>query len=332
MDLSSYIPKNQYRYYYSLLGSEKQKIYIDLMNGYLAQKNSISVRIKNVDDMWDVHRAVCYDIPELFYIKNVKASVNPILHTVQIYPEYRFDEETRKNILNQMEKDSKMFIGRISMLSDSEKVKQIHDYLIRSVEYRDVDAPYSHEAPGILLYGIGVCEGISKAFKYLADRVGIDSIVAIGDSSSEANIGDDVGHAWNIVYVDDCPYHLDITFDYSISTEKVVRYDYYLLSDSQIAVDHTFEKLPVCNSPTEYYKYAGSYVENQKALKHLISKKIQPSYPIVFKMPELSGDKRKIMETVKNTVIESIPVAYTVGRSIYFSYNMPRMIFQVELK
>ena len=48
----------------------------------------------------------------------------------------------------------------------SEKERAIHDYIVKSVVYKDVEAPYSHEAPGALLYGIGVCEGISKAFKY----------------------------------------------------------------------------------------------------------------------------------------------------------------------
>lgn len=42
------------------------------------------------------------------------------------------------------------------------KEQIIHDYLVNKVTYKDLDAPYSR----VFLFGIGVCEGISKAFKY----------------------------------------------------------------------------------------------------------------------------------------------------------------------
>lgn len=331
MDLSSYVSDGQYRYYYAQLDKKRQTAYTDLLNGYLEQRSCLFIRVDNMDDIWDIHRAVCYDVPELFYIKNVRASFNNILHTATVYPEYRFNEETRRNILEQMEKTSQMLIGRISMLSESEKVKQLHDYLIRLVTYKDVEAPYSHEAPGTLLYGIGVCEGIAKAFKYLADRVHIESLVAVGKCDNDENAQEGMGHAWNVVYVDGCPYHLDVTFDYSISSNEIVRYDYYLLSDSQIQADHTYTNLPTCNNSIEYYDQVGCLVVNKKTLQRLVAKELRPGSTLVFRIPSLFGDKNEIVDVVSKSIVDAVPLPYAVGHSISLSYNMPRMIFQVQL-
>lgn len=331
MDFSIYIPNSQYRYYYEQFDRRKQIAYVDLLDGYLNQLSSIFIKVDSMDEVWDIHRAVCYDVPEVFYIKNVRATFNPIFRTAIVYPEYRFDEKTRNNILLQMEQASQMFVERIGMLSESEKVKQIHDYLVRSVTYKDLDAPYSHEAPGALLYGIGVCEGISKAFKYLSDRVHVASLVVIGNSGNEANISSASGHAWNIVYVEGCPYHLDVTFDYSVSKDRVVRYDYYLLSDSQIQVDHTYTNLPACNDSTEYYINVGCFADSKRELQKLVTRELGVGSPLVFKMPFLSGDKNEIVDVILNLVVEALPLTYAVGHNISISYNLPRMIFQVQL-
>ena len=68
----------------------------------------------------------------------------------------------------------------------------IHDYIAMTVKYKDTEAPYSHEAPGAVLYQIGVCEGIAKAFKYLSDQLGLQSVVVFGASNEQGNEG---GHS-----------------------------------------------------------------------------------------------------------------------------------------
>lgn len=285
--------------------------------------------MNNVNTLWEVHRAICYDIPEIFFINKVKASIDAVLGVITVYPEYRFDEEQRANILTQMEAATEMFTRRIMMLSEQEKLKQIHDYLAQTVTYKDVEAPYSHEAPGTILYGIGVCSGISKAFKYISDRVGIKSIVATGNTSGT---DENTGHAWNVVFIDEQPYHIDVTFDYSASTDGLIRYDYYLLSDMQIMVDHTFCGLPKCGIDTEYYEQIGCFAKNKNALRSLVINKLRPEKPLVFKMPLLSGDQDQIVETIMRIVSAAVPFPFSFGRSILLSYNLERMIFQVQLQ
>lgn len=329
MDLSSYVPQMQYRYYFECFGVADQKAYSTLLTGYLKQKKEIRVHVTDIDSLWKIHQAICYDVPEIFFIKKVQASMNHVLGVATVFPEYRFDENSRVDILAKMESAIETLVRRIKMLTEYEKVKQIHDFLIRSVTYKDVDAPYSHEAPGALLYGIAVCEGISKAFKYISDRAGIKAIVAVGKSSSTDN---DSGHAWNIVYVDNLAYHLDVTFDYSMSKDSVARYDYYLLSDTQIKVDHMFSGLPECSTDFEYYEQIGCFAPNKKTLRRLIVDKLKPGKPFVFKTPVLSGKKEVIVDTITSTVSAFVSFPYALGRSISISYNWERMIFEVQLQ
>lgn len=238
MNFASYIPENQCRYYRAALENKKKKVYDALLAGYLSQNNRISMGISRISEMTQIDDAVCRDVPELFYIKSIECAYYPVLRRGIVCPKYRFDENTRKNILDQMERKSRTLISKIGGLSDREKAKQIHDYLIRTVTYKDPAAPYSHEAPGTLLYGIGVCEGISKAFKYLADRAGLKAVIIYGETENH------VGHAWNLVFIDGCPHHLDVTYDNALSGGNEIKYNYFLCSDSQIRRDHIYDGLP----------------------------------------------------------------------------------------
>ncbi len=41
-------------------------------------------------------------------------------------------------------------------------------------------------------------------------------------------------HAWNVIRIDGKYYHLDVTFDNTLSRDDAVRYDYVNLADKQI--------------------------------------------------------------------------------------------------
>ena len=330
--LANYVMDNQYRYYYSTLTVSARDAYDKLLQGYLKHLDSIVIRVTSIDEAWLLHQSLCYDVPELFFIKSVKGKYNHLLSTATIYPEYRFDYETCFNILRQMEKQTEPFVRRISMLSEREKVKQIHDYIVRNVTYKDLEAPYSHEAPGVLLYGIAVCEGIAKAFKYLSDRVRINSLVITDDAADGSNQSSiAVGHAWNIVYVDLIPYHIDVTYDYSVSNGRTARYDYFLLSDSQISSDHTFVGTPECTSDHEFYILNGYYVDSKRTLQALAKKELRIGSPLVVKLPDFSENAEQVADKMLGTVAAAIPITYALKSTVSISYNSSRMIFQFEL-
>ncbi len=331
-NLADHIADDQYRYYYSALTISAKDAYNKLLQGYFRHQDHIVIKVSSIEEAWSLHRLLCYDVPELFFIKSIKGTYNPLLSTATIYPEYRFDYDTCFNILQQMEKQTKPLVQRISILSEWEKVRQIHDYIVKNVTYKDLDAPYSHESPGVLLYGIAVCEGIAKTFKYLSDRVQLRSLVIVGKAADDSDHSlNTAGHAWNIVYVDSIPYHIDVTFDHSVSSADLARYDYFLLSDSQIGKDHTFGGTPECANNYEFYRITGHYADSKKSLQALVKNELRVGIPLVVKTPDFLESTEGVAEKLLEIVTAAIPIICGLRLLVSLSYNRSRMIFQFEL-
>ena len=62
-------------------------------------------------------------------------------------------------------------------------------------------------------------------------------------------------HAWNVVRIDGTYYHLDATFDNTLSKDDTIRYDYVNLADKQIFRDHepVIWKVPACTDNDHFY-------------------------------------------------------------------------------
>lgn len=134
-------------------------------------------------------------------------------------------------------------------MSDTEKVKALHDWICDNTKYADsIIPPEYHTDASILLNDETVCEGYAKAFNLLCNSVGIETYYV---HSSD--------HAWNIVKLGGHYFHVDTTWDDGDN----ISYNYFLKSDSDIHDNgshsdwtaykptslHDFQKnhLPECN-------------------------------------------------------------------------------------
>ena len=115
----------------------------------------------------------------------------------------------------------------------------------------------------------------------------------VSDDSHQSSVA--AGHAWNIVYVDSTPYHIDVTFDYSVSNGRTTRYDYFLLSESQISKDYTFAGTPEFSSNYEFYILNRHYVDSKKFLQAL-AKKLRFGNPLVVKTPDFLENTEQVAE------------------------------------
>lgn len=139
-----------------------------------------------------------------------------------------------------------------------EKELFIHDFICSNVRYDKLKKEYSHEIIGALGNGVAVCEGMAKAVKILCDRLGIWCIIALSDANPEKGIK--YRHAWNVVKIGGKYYHLDATFDNTLSKTGILRHDYVNLADKQIFRDHEtiIWKIPECTDNDHFY-----YKENK---------------------------------------------------------------------
>ncbi len=158
-------------------------------------------------------------------------------------------------------------------MTEVERVRAIHDYLVKNVVYDDATAAsiasgnmYAEvpalTAYGALVNGLAVCEGYSEAFLLLCWTAGIEARLVEGT-------GNGGGHEWNVVKIQGQWYQIDVTWgDPKFngvhppkgSTENL-QYDYFLLTTSDmISKGHTISNY--CNSEvvlctsTNYYEYA----------------------------------------------------------------------------
>ena len=236
MDLAALLPARQYpATIWRGCRRAEAAVYRALLAGLLRCEKQIACRGCTARQIQSIYRFLKMDVPELFFVKAIRVrypAAKPLRCTV--IPEYRFTAAQARDTLLCMARSCEGLVAKHRHSSDFQKEKAIHDHIAATVRYRDADAPYSHEAPGALLFRIGVCEGIAKAFKYLADRLGLRCIVAFGAADGQAG---EIGHAWNVVCVGGVFYHLDATFDATLSG-SCIRYDYFNLSDADIRATH----------------------------------------------------------------------------------------------
>ena len=124
-------------------------------------------------------------------------------------------------------------------MSQKEKVKALHDYLVLHTvydkQYEENENIMSHFAQQVIFNGYGVCDGYSEAFKILMNAAGIECKVIYGNSP-------DGLHAWNQVKIDDVWYNIDVTWDDPDSGNRIM-YNYFCKSDSVFKNDHWPEEI-----------------------------------------------------------------------------------------
>lgn len=127
-------------------------------------------------------------------------------------------------------------------MNDHQRVKAIHDYVVRLLKY-DVDLA-NYTAYEGLKTGEAVCQGYTLLTYKLLKEAGISGLIAEGTAKGQA-------HAWNLVKLDGRWYHLDTTWDDPLpDVPNQVRYDYYLRTDEQMRKDHKWtSKYPASTTP-----------------------------------------------------------------------------------
>ena len=126
--------------------------------------------------------------------------------------------------------------------TDYEIELYVNDVIVDGVEYdSNEDNPNRHNAYGALVDKTAVCDGYSKAFQILCNRLGVDCITVDGIAKDfRERTG---GHMWNCVKLDDDWYHVDSTWN-DVETEVYsLRYSYLNLTTGEISEDHEIGKL-----------------------------------------------------------------------------------------
>lgn len=126
-------------------------------------------------------------------------------------------------------------------MSVVEKVKALHDYIVKVCEYDTVardthdTSPDARTVYSVLVRHLAVCEGYTMAYRYLLNQIGVNS---------EEVISDAMNHCWNYVQLGENWYHVDVTWDDPIYQGRKpdsnhISHEHFLLSDAKMRTkDH----------------------------------------------------------------------------------------------
>lgn len=316
-------------YYYNQLNKEQKKVYYAMKEGLLKMQDSFPVLKLSNRELADIYFMVRMDCPEIFYSVRFTYRYYPDSMAVELVPEYLFTKDKIKEHRQAMQSRVKKLARQAEKLDEKGKELFIHDFIVNNVKYDKLKKEYSHEIIGALGNGVAVCEGMAKAVKILCDELGIWCIIALSEANPDKGIK--YRHAWNVVRINGKYYHLDATFDNTLSRDDIVRYDYFNLPDKQIFRDHepVIWKVPECiDSDHFYYREKKVSWTTIDEVRNRTRQAVKKNRVLLFHWR--GGYLTK--EILKELLEVFDEEAKVKGKQAYVSVNWPQAVLRVRFK
>ncbi|MDE6591688.1 MAG: hypothetical protein K2K57_01310 [Oscillospiraceae bacterium] len=234
------------------------------------EKSFIPLTISTSDYAKVLETVRCEQLGFFFLENRTQGAFDSSAHTFEMNFTYKYSVRETNAMLRQTEREAMKIIAMTDEgMSDYEKLKIFHDYLVLNVE-SSTDDPYADSVYGALVEKKALCEGFAKAFSYLCNIAGIDNMIVTGFT--------DVDHMWNMVKLGGNWYHIDVGWDkpsqsLAAGYPDMVLYQYFLVSDDIIKNNRTINSMlgapPQANSEEmNYFRHEGMYAESySKALE-----------------------------------------------------------------
>ncbi|PIC94866.1 hypothetical protein CSV69_14630 [Sporosarcina sp. P26b] len=275
--------------------------------------SALYIGLKNMDDMIYVNqytkdskvayaelRKVLSEHPEIFYYEYTGSQ---FWSDGRLEAKYAYPKETiiRMKANLQREIDTLYATTIKPGMTDYQKVKAVHDYVVLHTAYdydnflNDTIPKESYSMYGVLVNKTAVCNGYGLAMVYLLNQLDIETIYVISNPA--------MNHGWNKVQVDGIWYNLDATWDDPVpNREGKVGYGYFLVSDSQLAKTHSWNNTGLPKATDTRYEYMSRvwtfdtedgwiyYANNKDDIK-------------LYKMKEDGSENQKIADIRANELV-----------------------------
>ncbi|KOS64347.1 S-layer protein [Lysinibacillus agricola] len=140
-------------------------------------------------------------------------------------------------------------------LSELQKIQAAHDFIVLSTEYSKETKGSQYSPYTLLTENKGVCQAYALVLYRMLEMLGFEVQYVPG------KVGEQL-HAWVLVKLDNAWYHIDVTWDDPLPDRKgEVRYNYFLVSDRQLAQDHSWDYASFPAATSE------AYIDLQKTSK-----------------------------------------------------------------
>jgi len=222
----------EYKYYLAQLDKEEARLYSFVYSQINARTNSFYVKA-SVDSIHKIIKSILLDNPELYWFEG-KWNGEKENDGIRVFPKYKAREnyqEIHISIENTVDEISQRCKG-----AEVERIHFVYDWIIQNIQYSYSDNDQTIE--GALVEKRAVCKGIAKAFQLMMNCLAIPSYLI------EGTIDGLIPHIWNVVYVNNCFYHVDVTMGYEMFAHLFVglnrnkHYPCFLVSDKTVAETH----------------------------------------------------------------------------------------------
>ena len=201
-----------------------------LLEGMKNFKEEIDIRSCGIssDELGDLYVGLAYEHPELFYVKTQwgwSIAYEGSTKVLSVFPSYSIDGKVIPKgkiteYMPQIQQQQAELTQKVEEITAQigenwtplQKALYLHDYIATHGQYDTISRvdvqnkidERRRDAYGMLIDGIGVCQGYTLAYRLLLDRVGIKSGTVTSDS---------MNHVWNLIQIDGHWYHVDVTWD-----------------------------------------------------------------------------------------------------------------------
>lgn len=284
---------------YNQLSAAEKKAYEQFERAFNSCSSTVDSNCidRNVDVM-KVLQVALGDNPQIVYFNKTQIRISAsIFGGKQIHFRGAVPLSQARIMQKQLESALTKAIEEIELLnplSNYDKLICIYEYLQDNVTYdsKELEAccrlgrsvnPMSHNAYGVLVNKMGVCDGISSALSLLTQRMGFECSMVSGKATFRTSVFSE--HAWNVIKIDDNFYHIDATFDVNHKEQTgEYSYEYFCVNDDSINRDHDWDinTTPVCSrEDISFYIRNRCYANNISQLEEIFAKYAKSKQKVV---------------------------------------------------
>jgi transglutaminase/protease-like cytokinesis protein 3 len=212
----------------------RSKVTIKYIGSYDDIKDIVEKPLEYVSAIDDEDTSSDFDYLK-YIIREINVSIKGYANILEL--SYSFSYRETQEQTKAVDKKVKEVLKELDIdnLSDYEKVKEIHDYIVNNAAY---DLSYQYvTAYDNLIEKTSVCQGYAALTYKMMTEASIPCRVISGMAGGQT-------HAWNIVYINGVWYNIDTTWDDPItdSGEQTLLYKYFLKSEEVFEQDHIRDK------------------------------------------------------------------------------------------
>ena len=193
----------------------------------------------------DSYKNCVSDVKEIANNKTVLASINNFVHPYNSYKylETNYDKVGKIEIVVEKtysDKKIKEIDKKVNYIIDNvigkekdlnTQIKLAHDYIINNTKYdsnrsdNNISNYDSDTAYGALVEGYALCGGYTDSMAIILSELGVHNFKIASDN-----------HIWNAVYMDNNWYHLDLTWDDPVTSDKsdVLEYNFFMITTDEL--------------------------------------------------------------------------------------------------